>query len=60
VLIGERGYAKTMRFFQRKKQEPKVCPPCHQLLDADSLECDMCGSDMREAQPAGTQAGSER
>ena len=60
MLIGERGYAKTMRFFQRKKQEPKVCPPCHQLLDADSLECDMCGFDMREAQPAGTQAGSER
>jgi hypothetical protein len=49
-----------MRFFQRKKQEPKVCPECHQLLDPDALECDMCGFDMREAQPAGTQTGSER
>jgi len=48
-----------MGFFQRNKHEPKVCPQCHQLLEPDALECDMCGFDMREAQGE-TQATSDR
>ena len=49
-----------MPFFQRRRREPNVCPQCHQLLDSDALEGDMCGFDMREVQPAGTAAGLER
>jgi hypothetical protein len=49
-----------MRFFQRKKREPKLCPQCHQLLEPDALECDMCGFDMRDLQPAGQQASREQ
>jgi RNA polymerase subunit RPABC4/transcription elongation factor Spt4 len=48
-----------VRFFERKKREPVVCPQCHQLLEPDALECDMCGFDMRAVQVGGTEAAAE-
>jgi hypothetical protein len=40
-----------MGLFSRNTPDPKPCPRCSQLLEPDALVCDMCGLDMREAQP---------
>ena len=48
-----------MGIFKRHKP-PQRCPQCGQLIDADALECDMCGFDMREAQPTPVGAGGQR
>jgi predicted amidophosphoribosyltransferase len=40
-----------MSLFHRNKPDPKPCPQCAQLLESDALVCDMCGLDLREAQP---------
>jgi hypothetical protein len=40
-----------MGLFKRNKPEPKPCPRCMQLLDPDTVVCDMCGLDLRELEP---------
>jgi hypothetical protein len=37
-----------LKFWQHDKPEPVPCPRCSQLLDADALECPLCGLDLRE------------
>ena len=39
-----------MRFFRRNQDEPRLmaCPQCSSLVPADSLECEVCKSDLRE------------
>jgi ribosomal protein S27E len=43
-----------MRFFRHKEQEQRFvpCPSCGELVQADALECDMCGADLREPSPS--------
>jgi hypothetical protein len=49
-----------MSLFHRNKPTLIACPQCSQLLEVDTLECDMCGYDLREAQPVGVGGGGEQ
>ena len=42
-----------MRFFHRDNDEQHFvsCPGCAQLVKADALECELCGTDLRELPP---------
>jgi hypothetical protein len=43
-----------MSIFRRKKQSEQrmaACPKCLQQVPADSLECPVCGADLRELPP---------
>jgi hypothetical protein len=42
-----------VRLFKRSKDEPAEvpCPNCQVLVEADTLECDVCGWDLRELPP---------
>jgi hypothetical protein len=37
-----------IKFWQRQKPELRPCPRCSQLLEGDTLECPLCGLDLRE------------
>jgi hypothetical protein len=50
-----------MSIFSRKKQTDQrkaPCPKCLQKVPADSLDCPVCGADLRELPPA--RAGQPR
>jgi hypothetical protein len=53
---------RTMRlkFWKRDEPELKPCPRCSQLLDADALECPLCGLDLRETYQPTPIAGAGR
>jgi hypothetical protein len=43
-----------MSIFRRKKrseQRMAACPKCLQRVPAESLDCPVCGADLRELQP---------
>jgi hypothetical protein len=43
-----------MSIFRRKKQNEQrmaACPKCLQQVPADSLDCPVCGADLRELPP---------